>query len=70
MLPNFEKKYPSDDRLGNAIAAAERYIKNPSKKNKAASDAASQAADAASRATGSWRDLLGGRQLAQKRLKR
>jgi len=42
----FEKKYPDDKRPREAIEAAKKYLKNPSKKNK---DAASAAAyDAAS----------------------
>jgi len=41
----FEKKYPNDNRPRRAIRAAQKCIKNPSRKNKAAADAA--ATDAA-----------------------
>ena len=41
----FEKKYPDDNRPRAAINAAKKCIKNPTKKNKAAADAA--ATDAA-----------------------
>ena len=47
----FEKKYPNDNRPRRAIRAAQKCIKNPSRKNKAAADAAAtdaaNAADAA-----------------------
>jgi len=47
----FEKKYPNDNRPRAAINAAKKCIKNPTKKNKAAADAAAtdaaNAADAA-----------------------
>ena len=47
----FEKKYPNDNRPRRAIRAAQKCIKNPSRKNKAAADAAATdaayAADAA-----------------------
>jgi len=47
----FEKKYPNDHRPRRAIRAAQKCIKNPSRKNKAAADAAATdaayAADAA-----------------------
>ena len=44
----FEKKYPNDNRPRAAINAAQKCIKNPTKKNKAAADAA--ATDAANAA--------------------
>ena len=44
----FEKKYPNDNRPRAAINAAKKCIKNPTKKNKAAADAA--ATDAANAA--------------------
>jgi len=44
VLDIFEKKYPDDKRPREAIEAAERYAKSPTKKNK---DAACAAADAA-----------------------
>ena len=51
VLDIFEKYDPKDSRPREAIEAAERYIKNPTKKNKdaahAAADAAHAAADAA-----------------------
>ena len=43
-LKFFEEKYPNDSRPRNAIEAAEKYIKNPSEKNRAAADAAVEAA--------------------------
>ena len=51
VLNFYEKKYPTDNRPRLAIEAAEKYIKNPTQKNKdAASYAASYAAHAASSA--------------------
>lgn len=35
VLPIFEETYPDDNRPREAIKAAERYLKNPTKKNKA-----------------------------------
>ena len=43
----YQKKYPDDDRPQKAIAAAEKYLKNPSKKNAYAANAAAYAAYAA-----------------------
>lgn len=44
----YEKKYPNDNRPRQAINAAKKYLKNPSKGNKnAAADAAAYAAEAA-----------------------
>ena len=42
-----EKKYPDDERPRKAIEAAKDYLKNPSKKTKAAAAAAADAAYAA-----------------------
>lgn len=42
----FEEEYPDDNRPREAIRAAKRYLKNPTKKNANAADAA-DAADAA-----------------------
>ena len=47
VLRIFEDKYPDDKRPREAIEAAEKYIKNPTNKNKDAADAADAAADAA-----------------------
>ena len=47
VLPIFEKEYPKDKRPRKAIEAAQKYIKNPSEKNRAAAgDAAWAAGDA------------------------
>ena len=46
VLHIFEDKHPDDDRPRKAIEAAKNYIKNPTRKNKAAA-AATTAADAA-----------------------
>ena len=40
----FEQQHPNDPRPRRAIMAAEKYIKNPSKKNANAADAAARAA--------------------------
>jgi len=44
VLGLFEEEYPNDDRPRKAIKAVEKYIKNPTKKNKEAADAAAHAA--------------------------
>jgi len=46
-LPLFEKRYPGDERPRKAIAAARKWLANPSAKNAAAAYAAAYAADAA-----------------------
>ena len=46
----FEKKYPDDKRPRQAIEAAKKCIKDPSKKNKAAARGAARAAARAARA--------------------
>jgi hypothetical protein len=43
----FEEKYPDDKRPRLAIESAEKYLKNPNKKNKVAANAAADAAYAA-----------------------
>ena len=43
----YEKKYPADKRPREAIEAAKKCVKNPTDKNKAAADAAADAAHAA-----------------------
>jgi len=43
-LNNFEKLYPNDKRPREAIEAAERYIKNPTKKNQTAAESAAESA--------------------------
>jgi len=43
----YEKKYPDDKRPRNAIKAAEKVLKNDTKKNRAAASAAYAAYDAA-----------------------
>ena len=43
----YEGKYPNDKRPRNAIEAAKAYLKNPSKKTKAAAEAAAYATAAA-----------------------
>lgn len=43
----FEKKYPDDKRPREAIEAAKKYLKSPTKKNRNAADAAYAVADAA-----------------------
>jgi len=40
VLGLFEEEYPNDDRPRKVIKAVEKYIKNPTKKNKEAADAA------------------------------
>ena len=47
VLPIYEKKYPEDKRPRNAIKAAEKVLKNDTKKNRAAASAAYAAYDAA-----------------------
>jgi len=47
VLGLFEEEYPNDDRPRKAIKAVEKYIKNPTKKNKEAAYAAADAAHAA-----------------------
>jgi len=47
VLAIFEKKYPDDKRPRNAIRVAEKYLKNPTGKNKLAAADAAYAADAA-----------------------
>jgi len=49
-LPIFEKRYPKDKRPRQAITAARRWLKNPTKKNADAADAAYAAAYAAANA--------------------
>ena len=49
-LPEFEKKYPDDKRPREAVSAAKRWIKNPTKKNRDAANAAYAAAYAANAA--------------------
>jgi hypothetical protein len=44
VLPIFEKKYPDDKRPRQAIEAAVKYLKNPTKKTQLAADAAADAA--------------------------
>jgi len=44
VLGLFEEEYPNDDRPRKAIKAVEKYIKNPTKKNKEAADAAAYGA--------------------------
>ena len=51
-LPIFEATYPRDKRPRQAIEAAEKYLKNPTKKNKVACKTAGYAAYAA--AYGAW----------------
>jgi len=43
-LKNYEKEYPNDNRPRKSIEAAERYYKNPSKKNKDVAEAAARSA--------------------------
>jgi len=47
VLGLFEEEYPNDDRPRKAIKAVEKYIKNPTKKNKEAAEAAARATYAA-----------------------
>ena len=47
VISNYEKKYPDDLRPRQAIAAAEKWLKSPTAKNKNASFAASFAASVA-----------------------
>ena len=47
VLEIYEKKYPNDKRPREAIKAAKRYLKSPTKKNKAAAGAGAAAAGAA-----------------------
>jgi len=47
VLGLFEEEYPNDDRPRKAIKAVEKYIKNPTKKNKEAAYAVAYAAYAA-----------------------
>ena len=46
-LDNFEKVYPDDKRPRQAIEAAERYVKSPTKKNQIAAESARSAARSA-----------------------
>ena len=48
VLNIFEEKYPGDLRPRKAIEAAEKYLKNPTQRNKNASDDAARAARVAS----------------------
>ncbi len=48
-LNNFEKEYPDDLRPRQAIEAAVKYLKNPTKKNKDAAWSAESAAESAAR---------------------
>lgn len=43
VLKNFEDVYPNDDRPKKVIEAAEKYVKNPTKKNARAAEAAARA---------------------------
>ena len=47
VLENFEKKHFEDKRPGEAIQAAKRWLKNPTKKNQSAAWSAESAASAA-----------------------
>ena len=47
LLPDYERLYPGDDRPRKAIEAAERWAKEPTKKNKDAAYAVANAAYAA-----------------------
>jgi hypothetical protein len=49
VLDIFEKEYPEDKRPRLAIEAAERWVKSPTKKNRAAAGAAEAAAWVAAR---------------------
>lgn len=50
-LPNFERAYPDDKRPREAIEAAKKWLRNPTKKNREA--AASSAAESAARSAAS-----------------
>jgi len=54
VLDIYEKKYPNDKRLRDAIKAAEKCIKNPTRKNKDAAEAARAAALAAEATGAAW----------------
>ena len=51
VLGIFEKKYPADKRPRQAIAAAKRWLKNPTEKNQGVAAVAAVAADAAAAAS-------------------
>jgi len=55
VLKNFEKEYPNDNRPRKAIEAAEKYIKNPTVKNKNTARSARSAAWSAASAARSAR---------------
>ena len=46
-LKNFEKEFPDDKRPREAIEAAEKYVKNPTAKNKLAARSAAESAELA-----------------------
>ena len=50
----YEEKYPNDDRPRKAIKAAKEWLKNPSKKSRAAAYDAAAAANAAAYATNAY----------------
>jgi len=52
VIKNFEKKYPSDKRPREAIQAAKKWLKNPTKKNQDAARSAESAAWSA--ASAAW----------------
>ena len=53
-LNNFEKLYPNDKRPREAIEAAERYIKNPTKKNQTAAESAAESAARSAAESAAW----------------
>jgi hypothetical protein len=47
VLPNYEKKYPCDDRPRKAIEAAEKWLKAPTEENRISAEYAAQSAQSA-----------------------
>jgi len=52
-IDNFEKEYPEDERPREAIEAAKKWLKNPTKQNMSAAESAGSAAWSARSAAGS-----------------